>query len=92
MIAHLPPARAAPSLVFGHMNGNRHLFDNGHMHFLVDGHMLDDFNVLVDGHLFNVMMMYGVYFVRDMDQHVFTVNAGKLSVKMSKYHFNQEKL
>lgn len=52
---------------------NRNLFDDGHMNFFVHGNMLNDLNVLVDGHLFNMMMMNGVYLVRYMDEDVFTM-------------------
>lgn len=57
------------------MYWHMHLFNNGHMHFLVDGHMLDDLHFLDHGHfhLLDVMVVNGVHLVGYMDGVVFTV-------------------
>lgn len=68
----------APALVLGHMNGHMHLLDDGHMDFLVDGDVLDDGHMLDDVHrhlyLFGMVMMDGVYLVRNVHDDVFTAS------------------
>lgn len=57
------------------MHWHMHLLNNGHMYFLVDGHMLNNLHLLNHGHLhlLDVMVVNGVHFVGYMDGVVFTV-------------------
>lgn len=71
----LPPARAAPSLVFWHMDRYMHFLNNGYMHFFVNRNVLVHRYryVFVDWNLFHMMMMNGVNVVWDMNDDVLTV-------------------
>lgn len=57
-------------LVLRHVDGNVDFFHDGHMDFLVDRDMFNDRNMLVDRDVFDVMMVDGVHFVRNMNNYV----------------------
>lgn len=70
----LPPARAAPSLVFRYMNRYMHFFYDWHMYFFVDRNVLINWYMFVYWNFFNMMMMNGMNVVGNMNNNVLTAN------------------
>lgn len=58
-------------LIFWHMDRYMHFLDHWYMDFLINGNVFDDWNVLIDWNLLDVVMVNGVHLVRNVNNNVF---------------------